>query len=536
MNSVAEHLENAGIPFAYFPCKRDDPDLSNVHKILTTIAYSLAEYYDDYRGFLSDLINKPSGRSALTGDVRKQSELLFGKAYEQVSPEGARRPSVHVILIDALDECRNHRNEEKTAHERRVLLCILLSLADVAPWIKVIITSRPEPDIADFFLETTFLVHSININSADWNTSADIRLFIEAQSKELRLELTIDQVNSLELKASGLFIWCTTVFRFIQRSKQDRKLLVADILNGQRPNSSDDPHAPLYLLYQRVLESAVSEASDREVMESVLSVIFVASTRQPLSANAIADILYPNEREGKREWVQNIVNSLLSIMYIEGGTNAVRVCHLSVLDFIGRMMTGGFSTLTAHTLKVTHMRMFEGCFATMSRELRFNICELEDSFRLNKDVPDLLTRVASHISEVLRYACLFWLSHLEQPEVDANSTEEVLSFLTSQTTLFWIEALSLMDAVDRGIVILQDCALLFTVRPSSCYCDGEQQLTMPRIMRMSQIRRWNGSGFYQHTATRQKVPLTSIYRLYHGFQPILGRGISFKSLSHPRCR
>ena len=91
LNSIAENLESSGIPFTCFPCKRDDPELSNVHRILTTISYIFTEFYGDYRGSISDLVSRPSGRSILTGDVRKQCELLFGKTYEVISPEGAKR-------------------------------------------------------------------------------------------------------------------------------------------------------------------------------------------------------------------------------------------------------------------------------------------------------------------------------------------------------------------------------------------------------------------------------------------------------------
>lgn len=481
LNSISENLENAGIPITCFPCKRDDLELSNIHKILTTIAYRMTEYYGDYRGFISDRVDQPEGLSVLTGDVKKQCELLFGKTYELISPQGAHRPSVHVILIDALDECRNHRNNAKTISERRELLHSLIGLADAIPWIKVLITSRPEPDIVEV-LTGTSCIHRIDINADEWKTSDDIRLFIEDRSKQLKLDLSPDQAERFQEKASGLFIWCTTVFRYIEDSKKGRTRLVEDIIKGQPPNSKDNPHAPLYLLYQHVLDSAVSGSSDRQMMESVLSIIFVASTRRPLSTNAIADILFPNEdgeREENREWVANIITSLLSIVYIEEGTNAVRACHLSVLDFIGGMMNEGFPTLPTSAegnaalrfaigVKEVHTRMFNGCFAAMNRDLRFNICELEDSFQLNKDVPNLLARISEHISESLQYAAVFWFSHLEGSDVDAKeSAEKVHEFLNSRKTLFFFEVLSVMDFVDRGVIMLQDCARFFAVRASS---------------------------------------------------------------------
>lgn len=484
LNSIAESLENSGIPFTCFPCKRDDPELSNIHKILTTIAYRLTEYYGDYRGFISDFVDQPKGMSVLTGDVKKQSELLFGKAYELISPKGVNRPTVHVILIDALDECRNHLDGGKTSDERRVLLDFLLDFANTIPWIKILITSRPEPNIVDAFADTSFDIHRININDEEWKTSADIRLFIEEQSGKLKLGLSPHQIDSFQAKAAGLFIWCTTVFRFIQESKE-RWDTVDDILKDQPPNPEDNPHAPLYFLYLRVLSSAASRAQDKELMELILSIILITATRQPLSAVAMADLLYPSEeREGlrrKRIWVENVVKSLFAIVYVEEGTKLVRACHPSVLDFVGGMLTGRLSSTTSipgeDSVKAfsagpekIHARVFSGCFATMNRELRFNICELEDSFHLNKDVPDLLTRITKYITEALKYGLLFWFSHLEQSDIDKKeSAKTILSFLRSRKTLFWVEALSLMDVVDRGIFVLQDCARFFTVNPSTPY-------------------------------------------------------------------
>lgn len=48
-----------------------------------------------------------------------------------------------------------------------------------------------------------------------------------------------------------------------------------------------------------------------------------------------------------------------------------------------------------------------------------------------------------------------------------ESAVKVLVLLTSEKGLHWIEALSLMEAVDKGVVVLQECARLFAMRPSS---------------------------------------------------------------------
>lgn len=115
--------------------------------------------------------------------MKKQYELLLGKFFELISPNGSSRPTVHVVLIDAFDECRNHRDEGKTTTERCALLRVLLNLATNVLWIKVIITSRREPDIGKVIGDASSGVNRININDIQWGTDADIRAFIEVNRK-----------------------------------------------------------------------------------------------------------------------------------------------------------------------------------------------------------------------------------------------------------------------------------------------------------------------------------------------------------------
>ena len=130
------------------------------------------------------------------------------------------------------------------------------------------------------------------------------------------------------------------------------------------------------------------------------------------------------------------------------------------------------------------MRVFEGCFAFMYRDLRFNICELKDSFRLNKDVPDLPACISKHITESVQYATVFWLSHVEKSDGDVKEcAKKAYEFLSSREALFWVEVLSLMDVVDLGIIVLQDCARFFTVR--QIFCEIARLLTTSRANRVS---------------------------------------------------
>ena len=65
-----------------------------------------------------------------------------------------------------------------------------------------------------------------------------------------------------------------------------------------------------------------------------------------------------------------------------------------------------------------HQTMIEKCFNTMRAELRFNICALKSSYIGNTDVPNLQQRIKDNILELLRYSCLYWLTHFSEANRD----------------------------------------------------------------------------------------------------------------------
>ena len=138
------------------------------------------------------------------------------------------------------------------------------------------------------------------------------------------------------------------------------------------------------------------------------------------------------------------------------------VLHSSFLDYLQGKLEGGFMEFSEEM----HALMLRGSLATMYRGLKFNICELEDSYHLNKDVPDLAARISKCIPEALQYSSLFWFSHLLQSSLVPGSegvTSQVLRLLRSPKA-FWLEVPSLLGAVGHDIVLLRECAAFFVVR------------------------------------------------------------------------
>ena len=293
LNSIAKSLENkenTDILFTVFTCKRDDAQRSDVQRILPTICYDLTQFYDDYRGVISNIVSQPKGRSISTGDVASQSELLFGKSpsYDVISPAGARRPHVHVILIDGLDECKDSR-------QRSALAKFLRDLAHNVPWIKVIITSRREPDIVAS-LDVGPDVHRIDINSIVWKVNDDIQHFIQEEMKRIKLDHLPELESQLVERASGLFIWCTTLFRYVEEDG-DKETALRSVLSS--PNN--ESLTPIYDLYRHVITSAIppDHPNDSQLMHKILGIVLATAGRRPVSITAMSELMNLKE---KYEW------------------------------------------------------------------------------------------------------------------------------------------------------------------------------------------------------------------------------------------
>ena len=78
----------------------------------------------------------------------------------------------------------------------------------------------------------------------------------------------------------------------------------------------------------------------------------------------------------------------------------------------------------------------------MKKQLRFNICDLETSYKFNRNVPDLEKRVKERIHPGLVYACRYWASHLRDVPYSDELLSELENFAYNQL-LYWLEVLSL---------------------------------------------------------------------------------------------
>jgi predicted ATPase len=203
-HSICEQLHDRKHLAGSFFCRRDDPNLSDLTNILPTLINALANTFSPFRRLVADHLRNDR---QLTSKTMKDTLFLD---FIRNLPRHPKHPLV--IVIDALDECGDARS-------RPFLLKLLTDAVALAPWLRIIITSRPEVDIQRFFDLLTLPSHSQYDLAADQEANADLRTFARRQfglvASDWHLPTSWPQesdFNRVISLADGLFIFIKLLF------------------------------------------------------------------------------------------------------------------------------------------------------------------------------------------------------------------------------------------------------------------------------------------------------------------------------------
>jgi hypothetical protein len=187
------------------------------------------------------------------------------------------------------------------------------------------------------------------------------------------------------------------------------------------------------------------------LVRQCVGAIVATSRRTPLSVANLEALLSDVVRPGI---IRYVVNALGSVLYEDGRDGPIRVCHPSFEDYVTDLARSGEFHVDMRQQNTT---LAGCCLRTILQKLKFNICGLETSHKLNRDIIDLEKRVREAVREDLRYSCIYWSSHLVEAEI-AVVQNRLRDFLFGKELLYWIEVLSLLGTL--GVAL--SCLLEFT--------------------------------------------------------------------------
>lgn len=431
--SISETLANDGLLGASFFCSRDYLDRRELKNIFPTLAYQLACHYPRFRKCVINVIKKDP-TIAHTSLVTQLKDLLMEPFSEENVP--------CVIVIDALDECIDDQPAS-------AILSVLGRFVKESPLVKFFITGRPEPRIRTGFrlpllepLTQIFLLHEVKSTHVD----KDIRLYLTQRLTAIakrRSDVDLpnpwpsdNEIAALTTKSSGLFIFASTIVRFIESDHHEPNERLQLILS-KTSGTAYEGRAGIDTLYTKILVHAFSDVRDSELFVNIKRVLgSIVLAFNPLSRRELSAIL-----GAPTSFISATLRHLHSVILIPANeTEKIRIFHKSFPDFLqdeGRCTDSRFYIGP----EAYHGEMALNCLELV-KKLEENPCSLPP-FIMNQDIRDLPQLLEDKLGGAVRYACTHWARHLRlsRPPDIRTVIASITAVLTSATP--WTEVMSL---------------------------------------------------------------------------------------------
>ncbi|KAK0493869.1 hypothetical protein EDD18DRAFT_1107838 [Armillaria luteobubalina] len=419
---------------------------SDASHSITRIAYSLGMYDTRIGTAISAVIRRNRGVPAYSAS--EQFRLLLQEPLESLLELADEGPLV--VIIDGLDE---------SDASKEMLAVLSRGFGPKLPFMRLLVFSRPIDTISRVFAAPGSVVTRFALDTASREVHCDIRHFIQAEFTSIHNDpltrddrfqmacLKMNAIDELARRASGLFIWASTVCRFIGECPSISRLEA--LLRSDVPNDATDS---LTTLYKTALDTILSESkilgSDEDLIRWVLDVlgaIIVARTPPGMTPETFNIVLSPNDL-GPR-FILNKLGSLLQTS--EDGGGFILLIHKSLYDFLtnpSRRKERWFIDIEAYRTK-------------FARQCLSSVTGFLGSWKPDADIP-----IPSHIQH---YAVIGPLWHIQAFDVQdfnvlrilfddqlskwlqvADITRRVPDILKETTkVLYWVNGVSFMPLI-----------------------------------------------------------------------------------------
>ena len=444
-HTIAHRFNKLGRLGSCYCFNRNEMVQQRHKKIFATIARDLADCDNQMRKELVAAVHLNTSLKN-SADVSQQWKELIMKPAKALS-DAMVGPIV--IIIDALDESGG-------TDSRKQLLRILAGKLDddesriskLPPHFRILVTSRPLPDIDDALNGLKHVQQKSMDSIPSASTQHDILRYVSYELSALK-EIQSQEVSvSLAHASGGLFEWARLACAYL-KGDDDAGLTVMERFEVVITRNKDDCVPLLDSMYKLTLETMFPPDKHMQRGRSIRLDRFRSVMAQILGTEEALPLASLTYMRQYFEHLQEIdVNTIIRPMgaLLSGTTDSsatIRPLHASFPEFLmDENRSGEFFVDLSHI----HEDLAFSSLRVMENRLQFNICQLPSSYLPNSEISDLAERVKKYISPELSYSCRFWTDHLR--EFNLPLTEAVRAFFNHERFLFWLEALSLLKAIN----------------------------------------------------------------------------------------
>jgi nucleoside-triphosphatase THEP1 len=465
--TFCEMLDGKNMLGASFFCSRTSENTRNARLIIPAIAHALASSSPSIKAEVVKAIdNEPELAEWTYSNLPDQFQKLIRHPIETAVPQGVK--TYKVIVIDAVDECTDLRVVSS-------LIQLFLQSTSAVP-LKVFIASRDENYIRNAFYAKAHLeqpdvfhLHEVKKDVVKEDISRYLTVSLaEIHKYNIDTTGTSDTVwpSQSELSrlldhAGKLFIYAATAIRYIDEGGEHYMSRLSVMANQDSKSGSKLQTSTIDGLYGLILEHASASKEDSEVIPMRRLVSIIIFLRDPLPIEAIVSL--------SELGAQLYLSPLRSVIHIPTDKKAVVApFHASFPDFVtdparcSPERCPSFKVLVAHE---GHELLALQCLKLMICSLKYNICGVPEELTVSRRGTTNSNDI-SKISEALKYACLYWASHLAESQICGADLVTALGVFLNKYLLHWIECLSSMDELETGVRSLVSASAVLSVSDS----------------------------------------------------------------------
>ncbi|KAF8316253.1 uncharacterized protein EI90DRAFT_287362 [Cantharellus anzutake] len=428
-HSIAEECSKEGMLLLSFFFKAGEQ--SRPDHLFSGIARSLATHNPAYRFYLISIQEDPT---LATASFPMQFEKLVVEPFRL---KALPSDGPGTVIIDALDECE----EQAFKYLAKILR---EQVPKLPPSIKFFVTSR-QFGLLGPYLSNHSVIDHLSIDLSDDTNVRDCDIYIRNQLPELKdvhphLKDELNDEDTLVQdilgRAGGLFIWISTVFRYMQNTRRPPMRMLQELLDTGANRLKAPAEGEMDRLYARVLEKC-DWGNDDFVHDYPIVMGAILIVQQPLSVAAWDAILSPHLKSP----VHYTLEDLSPLVSGVGDSHIpIRVLHQSFRDFLTERVGPQSPTLHRFAVDVRreNAKVALCCIDIMNKDLSSveGLGLIEEGLSEKAELPPT---AEGTLSEQLHYACRYIVYHLKQVQKPLEVLNGSVRAFLGQQIVRWVE-------------------------------------------------------------------------------------------------
>ena len=309
---ICEKMQDAGRLAGSHFCQHDRARHRNPKVILQSLASQLCDILPEYKKALVEKLSRNLGVEINNMEVKDLFEVLFEEPLASLNDSSL----TYLMVMDGLDESEfQGRNE---------LLDVIANYFQGLPlWIRFLVTTRPEVDIAEKLKN----FHPLQLAPNVEENVRDIYLcFYKEISHLLQSEHQEIVLRALVQKSEGVMLYAHYLADFI---KKEIPVLTPELLDSILPSGISS----VYRSYFKRLETELCTELSVIVDQFFTFLSAVAASREPLPLSFVSKLLLPGKStSAAHRKVKTAISLVSALLPVQDG--CIHFFHKSVKDWL----------------------------------------------------------------------------------------------------------------------------------------------------------------------------------------------------------